>query len=69
MPGLTRLIDLLYQMKNVAENQVNSKKSYGMMISMGGNDKNGHLHHHSKNLKEVRCIQQFLHKHIKQGAS
>jgi acetyl-CoA C-acetyltransferase len=37
--GVRQMVDLLHQMTNKAENQVSSSKPYGMMISMGGNDK------------------------------
>jgi acetyl-CoA C-acetyltransferase/acetyl-CoA acyltransferase len=37
--GVRQMVDLLHQMTYVAENQVSSTKPYGMMISMGGNDK------------------------------
>lgn len=37
--GVRQLVDLLLQLTGRAENQVHSKKPYGMMISMGGNDK------------------------------
>ncbi|MBA3602969.1 MAG: 3-ketoacyl-CoA thiolase [Parachlamydiaceae bacterium] len=39
--GVRQMVDLLKQLTNKAENQVqaNAKKCFGMMISMGGNDK------------------------------
>ena len=37
--GVRQLVDLLLQLTGKADNQVNSVKPYGMMISMGGNDK------------------------------
>lgn len=37
--GVRQLVDLLLQLTGKAENQVQSEKAYGMMISMGGNDK------------------------------
>jgi acetyl-CoA C-acetyltransferase/acetyl-CoA acyltransferase len=37
--GVRQLVDLFLQLTNQAENQVKLKKPYGMMISMGGNDK------------------------------
>lgn len=37
--GVRQMVDLLHQMTMKAENQVDIKKPYGMMISMGGNDK------------------------------
>lgn len=37
--GVRQMVDLLHQLTGKAENQVNSSKPYGMMISMGGNDK------------------------------
>ncbi|MBA2728058.1 MAG: 3-ketoacyl-CoA thiolase [Parachlamydiaceae bacterium] len=36
--GVRQMVDLLMQLTGKAENQVNSSKPYGMMISMGGND-------------------------------
>ena len=33
------MVDLLHQLKGTAENQANLKKDYGLMVSMGGNDK------------------------------
>jgi acetyl-CoA C-acetyltransferase/acetyl-CoA acyltransferase len=37
--GVRQMVDLTKQLTGKAENQVNSTKPYGMMISMGGNDK------------------------------
>ncbi len=37
--GVRQMVDLLHQLTKKAENQVEVKKLYGMMISMGGNDK------------------------------
>lgn len=37
--GVRMLVDLLLQLTGKAENQIHSNKSYGMMVSMGGNDK------------------------------
>lgn len=37
--GVRQLVDLLHQFTGKADNQVNIQKPYGMMISMGGNDK------------------------------
>lgn len=37
--GVRQMVDLLQQLTGKAENQANIKKPYGMMISMGGNDK------------------------------
>ena len=37
--GVRQLVDLLHQLTGKAANQVKSHKPYGMMISMGGNDK------------------------------
>lgn len=37
--GVRQMVDLLHQMTGKAENQADIKKSFGMMISMGGNDK------------------------------
>jgi acetyl-CoA C-acetyltransferase len=37
--GIRQMVDLLHQLTNRSENQSNLKKPYGMMISMGGNDK------------------------------
>lgn len=37
--GVRQLVDLLHQLVGTAANQIKVKKSYGMMISMGGNDK------------------------------
>lgn len=37
--GVRQLVDLWLQLTGKAENQVHSNKSYGMMVSMGGNDK------------------------------
>lgn len=37
--GVRQMVDLLQQMTHQAENQVDLQKPYGMMISMGGNDK------------------------------
>lgn len=37
--GVRQLVDLLLQLTGKAENQIRSNKPYGMMISMGGNDK------------------------------
>lgn len=37
--GVRQLVDLWQQLSGIAENQVQSAKPYGMMISMGGNDK------------------------------
>lgn len=36
--GVRQMVDLLHQLTKKAENQVELKKPYGMMISMGGND-------------------------------
>jgi acetyl-CoA C-acetyltransferase/acetyl-CoA acyltransferase len=37
--GVRQMVDLLHQLTHKAENQANVTKPYGMMISMGGNDK------------------------------
>lgn len=37
--GVRQMVDLTLQLTNRAENQVNLRSPYGMMISMGGNDK------------------------------
>lgn len=37
--GVRQMVDLLHQLTNKAENQASLKSPYGMMISMGGNDK------------------------------
>jgi acetyl-CoA C-acetyltransferase len=37
--GVRQMVDLLHQLTAKAENQADIKKPYGMMISMGGNDK------------------------------
>ena len=37
--GVRQMVDLLHQLTRKAENQANITKPYGMMISMGGNDK------------------------------
>jgi len=37
--GVRQMVDLLYQLTGKAENQAKIEKPYGMMISMGGNDK------------------------------
>lgn len=37
--GVRQLVDLLHQLTGVADNQLKMTKRYGMMISMGGNDK------------------------------
>ena len=37
--GVRQLVDLFLQLVGNADNQVSSQKPYGMMISMGGNDK------------------------------
>jgi len=37
--GVRQMVDLFLQLTSQAENQVSSKKPYGLMISMGGNDK------------------------------
>jgi acetyl-CoA C-acetyltransferase len=37
--GVRQMVDLLHQCTRRAENQIEMKKPYGMMISMGGNDK------------------------------
>lgn len=37
--GVRMLVDLIQQLTGNAGNQVNSNKSFGMMVSMGGNDK------------------------------
>jgi acetyl-CoA C-acetyltransferase/acetyl-CoA acyltransferase len=37
--GVRQMVDLLHQFTKKAENQADIKKPYGMMISMGGNDK------------------------------
>lgn len=37
--GVRQMVDLLHQLTKKAENQVSPKTPYGMMISMGGNDK------------------------------
>lgn len=37
--GVRQLVDLLHQFTGVAENQAALKEPFGMMISMGGNDK------------------------------
>lgn len=37
--GVRQMVDLLHQLTRKAENQANLTKPYGMMISMGGNDK------------------------------
>ncbi len=37
--GVRQMVDLLHQLTGKAENQVGSSKPYGMMVSMGGNDK------------------------------
>lgn len=37
--GIRQMVDLLHQLTNKAENQAILKKPYGMMVSMGGNDK------------------------------
>lgn len=37
--GVRQMVDLLQQLTNQADNQVHANKPYGMMISMGGNDK------------------------------
>jgi len=37
--GVRQLVDLIHQFTGKADNQVSLKKPFGMMISMGGNDK------------------------------
>ncbi|HRD55226.1 MAG TPA: 3-ketoacyl-CoA thiolase [Parachlamydiaceae bacterium] len=37
--GVRQMVDLLHQLTGKAENQLMLKKPYGMMVSMGGNDK------------------------------
>ncbi|MBN9377639.1 MAG: 3-ketoacyl-CoA thiolase [Chlamydiales bacterium 38-26] len=37
--GVRQLVDLLHQLTGKAAHQANIKKPYGMMVSMGGNDK------------------------------
>jgi acetyl-CoA C-acetyltransferase/acetyl-CoA acyltransferase len=37
--GVRQLVDLLHQFTSKSANQVNLKKPFGMMLSMGGNDK------------------------------
>ena len=37
--GVRQMVDLLHQLTGNADNQIEYKKPYGMMISMGGNDK------------------------------
>lgn len=37
--GIRQMVDLLHQLTNRAANQASISKPYGMMISMGGNDK------------------------------
>jgi acetyl-CoA C-acetyltransferase len=37
--GIRQMVDLLHQLTHKAENQATLKNSYGMMVSMGGNDK------------------------------
>ncbi len=37
--GVRQMVDLLHQFTNKADNQAKLRKPYGMMISMGGNDK------------------------------
>lgn len=37
--GVRQMVDLLHQLTGKADNKANPKKPYGMMISMGGNDK------------------------------
>lgn len=37
--GVRQMVDLLHQLTRKAENQVKPRKPYGLMISMGGNDK------------------------------
>lgn len=37
--GVRQMVDLLYQLTKKAENQAEIKTPYGMMVSMGGNDK------------------------------
>jgi acetyl-CoA C-acetyltransferase len=37
--GVRQMVDLLHQLTGKADNQIPIKKQYGMMISMGGNDK------------------------------
>jgi acetyl-CoA C-acetyltransferase len=37
--GVRQMVDLLHQLTHKAANQIKSKTPYGMMISMGGNDK------------------------------
>jgi len=37
--GVRQMVDLLHQLTGKAENQIKPKTPYGMMISMGGNDK------------------------------
>lgn len=37
--GVRQMVDLLHQLTGQAANQINIKKPFGMMVSMGGNDK------------------------------
>jgi len=37
--GVRQTVDLLHQLTGKADNQINLKKDYGMMVNMGGNDK------------------------------
>jgi acetyl-CoA C-acetyltransferase len=37
--GVRQMVDLLHQLTDKAENQAKIKKPYGLMVSMGGNDK------------------------------
>lgn len=37
--GVRQMVDLLHQLTGRADNQISPKSPYGMMISMGGNDK------------------------------
>lgn len=37
--GVRQMVDLLHQLTHRADNQIDVRKPYGMMISMGGNDK------------------------------
>lgn len=37
--GVRQMVDLLHQLTNRADNQIKLKQPFGMMISMGGNDK------------------------------
>lgn len=37
--GVRQMVDLLYQLTGKADNQAHIKRPYGMMLSMGGNDK------------------------------